>query len=60
MQLEVVDFASDRVIYNAKDATREELDETVALVEAKGGKMVGSVADVIAVVRVDPTQASMI
>ena len=27
-------------------ATREELDETVALVEAEGGKMVGSVADV--------------
>src|SRR4029077_18275111 len=27
-------------------ATREELDETVALVEAQGGKMVGSIADV--------------
>jgi NAD(P)-dependent dehydrogenase (short-subunit alcohol dehydrogenase family) len=27
-------------------ATREELDETVAMVEAQGGKMVGSIADV--------------
>jgi hypothetical protein len=31
MQLEVVDFATDRVIYNASGATREELDNKLNL-----------------------------
>ena len=33
-------------IQRLSDGSREELDETVALVEAKGGKMLASVADV--------------
>ena len=41
-----VDICADIGSNGYPMATREELDETVALVEAQGGKMVGSVADV--------------
>ena len=41
-----VDICADISSNGYPMATREELDDTVALVEAQGGKMVGSVADV--------------
>jgi SDR family mycofactocin-dependent oxidoreductase len=41
-----VDICTDISSNGYPMASREELDETVALVEAKGGKMVASVADV--------------
>ncbi|CAJ1493536.1 mycofactocin-coupled SDR family oxidoreductase [[Mycobacterium] kokjensenii] len=41
-----VDICADITSNGYPMATREELDETVALVEAAGGKMVASVADV--------------
>ena len=41
-----IDICADISSNGYPMATREELDETVALVEANGGKMVGSVADV--------------
>ncbi len=41
-----VDICTDIDSNGYPMASREELDETVALVEARGGKMVGSVADV--------------
>jgi SDR family mycofactocin-dependent oxidoreductase len=41
-----VDICADIPSNGYPMASREELDETVALVEAAGGKMVGSVADV--------------
>jgi SDR family mycofactocin-dependent oxidoreductase len=41
-----VDICADIPSNGYPMASREELDETVALVEAKGGKMVASVADV--------------
>ncbi|MFA5708355.1 mycofactocin-coupled SDR family oxidoreductase [Mycolicibacterium sp.] len=41
-----VDICSDISSNGYPMATRDELDETVALVEAQGGKMLGTVADV--------------
>ena len=41
-----VDICADIASNGYAMASRDELDETVALVEAEGGKMVGSVADV--------------
>jgi SDR family mycofactocin-dependent oxidoreductase len=41
-----VDICADITSNGYPMATRQELDETVALVEAQGGKMLGSVADV--------------
>jgi SDR family mycofactocin-dependent oxidoreductase len=41
-----VDICADIASNGYPMATRDELDETVALVEAQGGKMLGSVADV--------------
>jgi SDR family mycofactocin-dependent oxidoreductase len=41
-----VDICADIASNGYPMASREELDETVALVEAQGGKMLGSVADV--------------
>lgn len=41
-----VDICADIASNGYAMASRDELDETIALVEAKGGKMVGSVADV--------------
>jgi SDR family mycofactocin-dependent oxidoreductase len=41
-----VDICTDIDSNGYPMASREELDETVALVEARGGKMVGSIADV--------------
>ena len=41
-----VDICADIPANGYPMATRDELDETVALVEAVGGKMLGSVADV--------------
>src|SRR5690625_2811472 len=41
-----VDICADIASNGYPMATREELDETVALVEAQGGKMIASVADV--------------
>ncbi|HEY9263440.1 MAG TPA: mycofactocin-coupled SDR family oxidoreductase [Mycobacterium sp.] len=41
-----VDICADIASNGYPMATRDDLDETVALVEAKGGKMVASVADV--------------
>jgi SDR family mycofactocin-dependent oxidoreductase len=41
-----VDICADIASNGYPMATRDELDETVALAEAEGGKMVGSVADV--------------
>jgi len=41
-----VDICADIASNGYPMATRDELDETVALVEAKGGNMVASVADV--------------
>ncbi|MGP4056402.1 mycofactocin-coupled SDR family oxidoreductase [Mycobacterium sp. 4D054] len=41
-----IDICADIASNGYPMASREELDETVALVEAQGGKMLGSVADV--------------
>ena len=41
-----VDICADIAANGYPMATRQELDETIALVEAAGGKMLGSVADV--------------
>ena len=41
-----VDICADIASNGYAMASRDELDETVALVETEGGKMVGSVADV--------------
>ena len=41
-----VDICADIASNGYPMASRDELDETVALVEAKGGKMIASVADV--------------
>jgi SDR family mycofactocin-dependent oxidoreductase len=41
-----VDICADIASNGYAMASRDELDETIALVEAQGGKMVGSVADV--------------
>ncbi|MGV0744294.1 mycofactocin-coupled SDR family oxidoreductase [Mycolicibacterium sp. XJ870] len=41
-----VDICADIAANGYPMATREELDETISLVEAAGGKMLGSVADV--------------
>jgi SDR family mycofactocin-dependent oxidoreductase len=41
-----IDICADIAANGYPMASREELDETVALVEAEGGKMLGSVADV--------------
>lgn len=41
-----VDICADIASNGYPMATRNELDETVAMVEAQGGKMIGSVADV--------------
>ena len=41
-----VDICCDIASNGYPMASRDELDETVALVEAKGGKMIASVADV--------------
>ena len=41
-----VDICADIPVQPLPMASRDELDETIALVEAQGGKMLGSVADV--------------